>query len=112
MTIPNFQAGQVLTADGLNSALEDAASQVLSDVQENANEFTEPQTFAGPINQSASAGANNQSPLAQYGDFLSDFIVSGLSIAVPSPASLTATLSTGTAVVLGQPQTTPQLTVG
>ena len=64
-----------------------------------ANTFSRPQVFSGTIDV---LGTDNETPFAQYSDFLSDFIIEGLSVVVPSPASLTASISTGAAVVLGQ----------
>ena len=66
------------------------------------NNFSVPQTFGSAINQTASAGANNQSALLNTGDVFSDLIVSGIQWDVPSPASLTASMSAGVAWLLSQ----------
>lgn len=63
MAIPTFTAGQILTADALNNALSDTAAAGAEQVTLSANTFTEPQTLAGILNQSASAGAGNATPL-------------------------------------------------
>lgn len=61
------------------------------------NNFSVPQTFGAAINQTASAGANNQSALLNTADVFSDFIASGVQWSVPSPASLTAGMTSGSA---------------
>ena len=98
MTIPVFTAGTVLTAAELNAALTDAGALPMTQ----ANTWSEPQTFNAPIIQTPGQGANNSSSFAQYGDLFSDALLSGGVLAVPSPASLSATLPLGTAAVLGQ----------
>jgi len=59
-------------------------------------------TLSGTLTQTPGAGADNETPLLNFSDVFSDFVVSGLLTAVPSPASLTGTLASGTAYVLGQ----------
>lgn len=52
-------------------------------------------TLTGTLNQVA--GLYNTGPFVQACDFLDDFIVTGLTATVPTPASLTLTLSPGSA---------------
>ena len=59
-------------------------------------------TFGSTITQTPTMGANNQTPFLQAGDFTSDYIVNGLILSVPSPASLTASMPAGKAYVLSQ----------
>ena len=49
------------------------------------------------ILQSGSAGTGNQSPLLNVGDAFSDFIADGMQWAIPSSASLTTSMASGTA---------------
>ncbi len=58
-------------------------------------------TFGAEINQTASAGAQNQSPLLNTADVFSDFIASGVTWGVPSPASLTSAMASGVATLNG-----------
>ena len=55
----------------------------------------------GPISQSGVSGQGNQTPLLNVGDAFSDFIASGVQWSVPSPASLTAGMSSGVAYING-----------
>jgi len=66
------------------------------------NQISADVEFQGLISQTPGQGANNSSPFAQYGDLFSDALLSGGVLAVPSPASLSATLPLGVAAVLGQ----------
>ena len=102
MAIPTFTAGQILTADALNNALSDTAFEAVGTVTTSENTFSEPQTFGAAINQPASAGTNNQTPLLNASDVFSDFIASGIQWTLPSPASLTSTMSAGVAYLNGQ----------
>ena len=61
------------------------------------NNFSVPQTFGSSILQTGSAGAGNQSPFLNAGDAFSDFIANGMQWAIPSSASLTTTMSSGSA---------------
>lgn len=54
----------------------------------------------GTTTQTPGAGANNSTPLAQYGDLFSDAILSGLTTATSS--TLSGTLASGVAYVLSQ----------
>ena len=65
------------------------------------NNFSVPQTFGAGILQTGAAGAGNQSPLLNVGDAFSDFIASGVQWAIPSSASLTTTMSSGSAYLNG-----------
>jgi len=67
-----------------------------------AIKWTADQAFEASINQAPGAGANNETPFAQYGDLFNDFVKTGLLDTVPSPASLTSSLPAGLAYVLGQ----------
>jgi hypothetical protein len=61
------------------------------------NNFSVAQTFGAGILQTGSAGAGNQSPFLNAGDVFSDFIANGMQWAIPSSASLTTTMSSGSA---------------
>lgn len=61
------------------------------------NNFSVAQTFGAGILQTGSAGSGNQSPLLNVGDAFSDFIASGMQWAVPSSASLTTSMVSGSA---------------
>lgn len=61
------------------------------------NNFSVPQTFGAGILQTGAAGAGNQSPLLNVGDAFSDFIASGVQWAIPSSASLTTSMTSGSA---------------
>ena len=66
------------------------------------NNFSVPQTFGAAIIQPASAGANNSSPFAQYGDLFSDAIVTTPAPAFPTSKTLSSTAPALDAYVLGQ----------
>ena len=66
------------------------------------NNFSVPQTFGAAIIQPASAGANNSSPFAQYGDLFSDAIVTTPAPAFPTSETLSSTAPALDAYVLGQ----------
>ena len=55
----------------------------------------------GPLTMDPGYAKNNQTPFLQVSDLLSDFIVSGLSLPVPTTASLSSTLTPGIAYALG-----------
>ena len=61
------------------------------------NNFSVPQTFGAGILQTGAAGTGNQSPLLNVGDAFSDFIASGVQWAIPSSASLTTSMTSGSA---------------
>jgi hypothetical protein len=61
------------------------------------NNFSVAQTFGAGILQTGAAGAGNQSPLLNVGDAFSDFIASGVQWAIPSSASLTTSMTSGSA---------------
>jgi len=61
------------------------------------NNFSVAQTFGSGILQTGSAGLGNQSPLLNVADAFSDFIASGMQWAIPSSASLTTSMTSGTA---------------
>ena len=97
MTIPTFTSGQELTASELNNALADTAAQAVDNVQSQPNTWQDNQAFQSAILQSGAAGAQNESPLLNVGDAFSDFIASGMQWAVPSSASLTTSMTSGSA---------------
>ncbi len=92
----NFTPGEILTADAMNNIQSDAAS------VSQENTFAQPQTFDAAINQSTSAGANNQTPLLNIADIFSDFIASGVQWTVPSSATFTTNMTSGVAILNGQ----------
>lgn len=61
------------------------------------NNFSVAQTFGAGILQTGAAGTGNQSPLLNVGDAFSDFIASGVQWAIPSSASLTTSMTSGSA---------------
>ena len=61
------------------------------------NNFSVAQTFGAGILQTGSAGSGNQSPLLNVGDAFSDFIANGMQWAIPSSASLTTSMTSGSA---------------
>ena len=61
------------------------------------NNFSVAQTFGAGILQTGAAGTGNQSPLLNVGDVFSDFIADGVQWAIPSSASLTTTMTSGSA---------------
>ena len=61
------------------------------------NNFSVAQTFGAGILQTGAAGTGNQSPLLNVGDAFSDFVADGMQWAIPSSASLTTTMSSGSA---------------
>ena len=58
--------------------------------------------FSGTINQSPGAGANNETPFAQYGDLFSDAIVTTPTPTFPTSTTLSSTAPALVAYVLGQ----------
>ena len=61
------------------------------------NNFSVAQTFGAGILQAGAAGTGNQSPLLNAADAFSDFIADGMQWAIPSSASLTTSMTSGTA---------------
>jgi hypothetical protein len=92
----NYVAGEQLTAADLNADFAECAS------VGSVNTFGADQTFDGAINQTASAGTNNETPLLNASDVFSDFIASGMQWALPSPASLTSSMNAGVSYLNGQ----------
>jgi len=66
------------------------------------NTWSGVQTFGTTIAQTPGQGAGNQTPLFQTADGIDDYVVSGLTIPVPSPISPTGDLQPGTAYIIGQ----------
>lgn len=99
----NFVPGQVLNADEMNSIQADSASVT------QPNSFAAAQTFQNVLNQSASAGVNNQTPFLNALDVFSDFIASGVQWVLPNPASLTSSMSAGVAYLNGQRTIIPEV---
>ena len=64
--------------------------------------WTAPQTFDGAMIIPLASPSTNNTPFVQTSDYFGDSIISGLSTSVPSPASLTGTLSSGICYVAGQ----------
>jgi hypothetical protein len=96
MTIPLFAAGSLLTANELNDALGAAGALPMTQ----PNTWAGAQTFNRTINQSPGAGANNETPFAQYGDLFHDAM---LAFTAPATSStLSSTLPAATVYVLGQ----------
>lgn len=66
------------------------------------NSWSGTQTFGAAIVQPPGDGANNETPLFQTADGIGDYVVTGLTIPVPSPISPTGDLQPGTAYIIGQ----------
>jgi len=103
VSLYNFVPGQVLNADEMNSIQADSASVT------QPNSFAAAQTFQNVLNQSFSAGSNNQTPLLNASDVFLDFVASGVQWTLPSPASLTSSMSAGVAYLGGQRTIVPEV---
>ena len=99
----NYVPGQQLTAADLNADFAECAA------VSSANTFGADQTFDDAINQTASAGANNETPLLNASDVFSDFIASGMQWTLPSPASLTSSMNAGVSYLNGQRTIVPAI---